>query len=114
MRISEAGASIDAARLLLRDNCLEAERKILEAGECTTIDKARWRRDGAYAANLCSKAVDQIFAAAGSGANYRKNPLQRYFRDIHAGVSHIGVSWDANAPEFARAALNLPTGNPNV
>jgi len=114
MRISEAGASIDAARLLLRDNCLEAERKVSEAGECTTIDKARWRRDGAYAANLCSKAVDQIFAAAGGGANYRKNPLQRYFRDIHAGVSHIGVSWDANAPEFARAALSLPTGNPNV
>ena len=114
MRISEAGASIDAARLLLRDNCLEAERKIAEVGACTEIDKARWRRDGAYAANLCAKGVDQIFAAAGGGANYRKNPLQRYFRDIHAGVSHIGVSWDANAPEFARAKLGLPTGNPNL
>ena len=32
MRISEAGASIDAARLLLRDNCLEAERTVAETG----------------------------------------------------------------------------------
>lgn len=114
MRIAEAGAAIDAARLLLRDNCLEAERVVAETGACSDLDKARWRRDGAYAAKLCAEAVDVIFAGAGGGANYRKNPLQRYFRDVHAGLSHIGVSWDANAPEFARAALGLPTGNPNV
>ncbi len=114
MHIAKAGASIDAARLLLRDNCQEAERLVGETGACPDADKARWRRDGAYAANLCAQAVDEIFAAAGGGANYRKNPLQRYFRDVHAGLSHIGLSWDANAPEFARAALGLPIGNPNV
>jgi 3-hydroxy-9,10-secoandrosta-1,3,5(10)-triene-9,17-dione monooxygenase len=114
LRIAEAGAAIDAARLLLRDNCDEATRVILETGTCTEAQKARWRRDGAYAARLAAQAVDTIFAAAGGAANYRKNPLQRHFRDVHAGLSHIGVSWDANAPEFARTAPGLPIGNPNV
>jgi 3-hydroxy-9,10-secoandrosta-1,3,5(10)-triene-9,17-dione monooxygenase len=114
MRIAEAGVKIDAARLLLRDNCEEATAVILETGTCTEAQKTRWRRDSAFAANLCAEAVDVIYAAAGGGANYRKNPLQRHFRDVHAGLSHIGLSWDANAPEYARSQLGLPIGNPNL
>ena len=93
MRISEAGASIDAARLLLRDNCLEAERKAAEIGACTEIDKARWRRDGAYAANLCAKGVDQIFAAAGGGQRDRRDHRgHRHLRCVappHGPVGHV-------------------------
>jgi 3-hydroxy-9,10-secoandrosta-1,3,5(10)-triene-9,17-dione monooxygenase len=114
LRIAEAGALIDAARLLLHSNCREAA-DIAEANDdFTDDDKTRWRRDGAYAAGMCAKAVDVIYAAAGGGANYRRNPLQRHFRDVHAGVSHIGVAWDVNGAEFGRTAVGLPHGNPNV
>ena len=114
LRIAEAGALIDAARLMLHSNCGEAAAIAEAHGEFSDDDKARWRRDGAYAACMCVKAVDVIYAAAGGGANYRRNPLQRHFRDIHAGVSHIGVAWDVNGAEFGRTAVGLPHGNPNV
>jgi alkylation response protein AidB-like acyl-CoA dehydrogenase len=32
--------------------------------------------------------VDLVFHAAGTNALYRKYPLERYFRDIHAAVQH--------------------------
>lgn len=114
LRIAEAGAQIDAARLLLRDNCSEAAAIAGADGEFSAGHKARWRRDAAYAATMCTRAVDLIYAAAGGAANYRHNPLQRHFRDIHAAISHIGVSWDLNAAEFGRTAVGLPPGNPNV
>jgi alkylation response protein AidB-like acyl-CoA dehydrogenase len=34
------------------------------------------------------RAVDLVFHAAGTNALYRKYPLERYFRDIHAAVQH--------------------------
>lgn len=114
LRVAEAGASIDAARLMLHGNSDEATA-IAAAGDSPTDDqKARWRRDAAYAATLCVKAVDLMYAAAGGGANYKKNSMQRHFRDIHAGAVHIGVAWDVNGAEFGRTALGLPLGNPNV
>ena len=114
IRIAEAGAQIDAARLLLHSNCKEATTIAETNASFDENQKARWRRDAAYAARLCGRAVDVIYEAAGGGANYRRNPLQRHFRDIHAAISHIGVAWDVNAAEYGRSAIGLPIGNPNV
>lgn len=114
LHIGEAGVLIDCARLLLRSNCEEATRTA-EAGMVPTIeDKMRWRRDAAYAATMSVQAADQLYRTSGGGANYMTNPLQRQFRDIHAGLGHIGVSWDVNGVGFGRVALGLPPDNPNV
>lgn len=45
IRIAEAGAQIDAARLLLRDNCNEAAAIAEADGDFSDGHKARWRRD---------------------------------------------------------------------
>ena len=114
LRIAEAGAAIDGARRALLD-CFAESQTHAEAGAVPSDDtKARWRRDAAYAARLSVQAVEVLYAAAGGGANYLSNPLQRHHRDIHAAAGHIGVSWDVNAAEFGRTALGLPLGNPNV
>jgi 3-hydroxy-9,10-secoandrosta-1,3,5(10)-triene-9,17-dione monooxygenase len=114
LRVGEAGAGIDASRRVLVD-CLAESQRLAEAGEVPSDGvKSRWRRDAAYTAQLCVQAVEVLYAAAGGGANYLSNPLQRHHRDIHAAAGHIGVSWDINAAEFGRVALGLPLGNPNV
>ena len=77
-------------------------------------DKVRWRRDGAYAARMCAQAVDIIFTAAGGGAIYESNPLQRAFRDIHAANGHFAVNWDANGINYGRVALGLPPDTANL
>ena len=114
VHVAEAAALADAAEAVMLRDCTEAMR-FAEAGKVPPMeDKVRWRRDGAYAARLCSQAVDIIFGAAGGGAIYESNPLQRAFRDIHAANGHFGVNWDANAINYGRVALGLPPDQANL
>ena len=65
MKIGEASALADTAEALMLKDCDEA-MAITASGVPTTIEqKARWRRNGAYAASLCTEAVNLLFAATG-------------------------------------------------
>ncbi len=74
--------------------------------------KLRYRRNGAFMANLSLRAVDLLMTVAGGNAIYQSNPLQRAFRDIHAAVSHISLNWEPAAIGYGRHALGLPVDNP--
>ena len=88
-------------------DCDDATR-IVEDGRVPTLpERARYRRDGAYAATLCTRAVDALFRATGGGAIYARNPLQRAFRDIHAANAHYVLNWDINGAMFGRVLLGL-------
>jgi 3-hydroxy-9,10-secoandrosta-1,3,5(10)-triene-9,17-dione monooxygenase len=114
VHVAEAGALIDAAQALMLRDCEEAARYAATSQVPPMEDKVRWRRDGAYAARMCTTAVDIIFTAAGGGAIYESNPLQRAFRDIHAANGHFGVNWDANGINYGRVALGLPPESSNL
>jgi 3-hydroxy-9,10-secoandrosta-1,3,5(10)-triene-9,17-dione monooxygenase len=87
--------------------------RITEAGVVPSLEqKARYRRDGAYAATLCTRAVDLLFAATGGSAVYQRNPIQRAFRDVHAANAHYALSWNVNAAIYGRVALGLPPDAP--
>src|SRR5204862_4418935 len=65
LRVAEAGVKVDAARLVIRTDCLEAER-IAQDGRVPTIEeKLRFKRNVAYAMALCTEAVDTLHALAG-------------------------------------------------
>ena len=114
VHVAEAGARIDAAEALMLRDCAEAMQYGEESKVPPMEDKVRWRRDGAFAARLCTEAVDVIFTAAGGGAIYESNALQRAFRDIHAANGHFGVNWDANGINYGRVALGLPPDTANL
>jgi 3-hydroxy-9,10-secoandrosta-1,3,5(10)-triene-9,17-dione monooxygenase len=112
VRLGEASALVDAAEAVMLRDCDEAMR-ITEAGVVPSLEqKARYRRDGAYAASLCTHAVDLLFTASGGGAVYRRNPIQRAFRDVHAANAHYMLSWNVNAAIYGRVALGLPPDAP--
>ena len=98
---------------MLKD-CDEATR-LTESGATPGVeDKARWRRDGAYAAGLCTRAVELIFTAMGGAAIYLDAPIQRAFRDVHAANAHYALSWDVNGTLWGRVALGLPSDAPTL
>jgi len=108
LKIGEASALADTAEALMLKGCDEA-MAITEDGVPPTIEqKARWRRDGAYAASLCTDAVNMLFAATGGGGVYLNQPIQRAFRDAHAANAHYALSWDVNGTQWGRIALGLP------
>ena len=105
LRVSAAGARIDAARLIARNDCL-AGQAIAEAGrEPTLEEKLRWKRNIAYAVQICTEAVDSLHGMAGAKGIYDHYPIQRLFRDAHSLMGHIGFSWDAQGAPWGQVAL---------
>jgi len=114
VKIAEAAACIDTARTLMRGHCATAQA-FAERGEVPDLPtKATWRRDGAFSAGLCERAVDVLFKCGGGAALFDDHPLQRAFRDVHAATAHISMIWEPQATTFGRVALGLPSDNPTL
>ena len=107
MRLAEAATLVDAAMTVTLKDCDEAMALAEKTVTPPLVDRARWRRDGAYAAQLAARAVDIVFAGTGGSAIHEAHPLQRALRDVHAANGHIGVSWDLNGGIYGRVALGL-------
>ncbi|MDB5631255.1 MAG: acyl-CoA dehydrogenase [Tardiphaga sp.] len=111
IKIAEASAKIDAARLIMRRTCIDAMADARRGCIPDIAEKTRYRRDGAYAVNLCTEAVSLLFAASGARGLYTTGVLQRQFRDAHAINAHIAFSFDAAGTNYGRVALDLPSEN---
>jgi len=114
LRVAAAGAKVDAARLIIRSDCLEAEQ-IAKSHRAPTIEeKLRFKRNVAYAMELCTETVDTLHALAGANGIYDAYPIQRLFRDQHALAAHIGFSWDAQAWPWGLVALGGEFSSPTM
>jgi alkylation response protein AidB-like acyl-CoA dehydrogenase len=110
LKIGEAGAAIDAARQLVDRDLKDIMATVGAGRELTVEQRARNKGDWGFAARLSVQAVDAIFAASGGGGLFRHGRIQRYWRDVHAGASHISMNWDAVGALYGRVALGLPPG----
>jgi len=111
IKIAEASAKIDAARLIMRSTCIEAMADARRGDFPDIAAKTKTRRDGAFAVNLCTEAVSLLFAASGARGLFTSAALQRQFRDAHAINSHLAFNFDAAGTNFGRVALGLPSEN---
>jgi 3-hydroxy-9,10-secoandrosta-1,3,5(10)-triene-9,17-dione monooxygenase len=111
IKIAEASAKIDAARLIMRANCLDAMADARRGQIPDIAAKTRLRRDGAFSVNLCTDAVSLLFAASGARSLFTSGALQRQFRDAHAVNSHLAFNFDAAGTNYGRVALGLPSEN---
>ncbi len=111
IKIAEASAKIDAARLIMRSTCIAAMADARRGHAPDTAVKTRMRRDGAFSVNLCTEAVSLLFAASGARGLATSGALQRQFRDAHAINSHIAFNFDAAGTNYGRVALGLPSEN---
>jgi 3-hydroxy-9,10-secoandrosta-1,3,5(10)-triene-9,17-dione monooxygenase len=114
VKIAEAAACIDTARGIMRRHC-EAAQGLADRNEVPDMmSKVTWRRDGAFSAGLCERAVDVLFKSSGGAALFDDHPLQRAFRDVHAATAHISMIWEPQATTYGRVALGLPCDNPTL
>ena len=111
IKIAEASAKIDAARLIMRSTCIEAMADARRGRFPDIAAKTKTRRDGAFAVNLCTEAVSLLFAASGARGLFTSAALQRQFRDAHAINSHLAFNFDAAGTNYGRVALGLPSEN---
>lgn len=108
VRIAEAASDIDAAWRQLMGNVGEEYALLCAGQEIPFSLRARARRDQVRATGRAIASIDRLFEAAGATALMNNQPLQRFWRDAHAGRVHA-----ANDPErayliFGNDAFGLP------
>jgi 3-hydroxy-9,10-secoandrosta-1,3,5(10)-triene-9,17-dione monooxygenase len=111
IKIAEAGAKIDASRMIMRESCMRAMADARRGHIPDMVVKTRYRRDGAYSVNLCTETVSLLFSASGARGLFTRGVLQRQFRDAHAINSHIAFNFDAAGTSYGRVMLGLPSDN---
>lgn len=114
LRIGAAGARIDAAQLLARNDCLAGQQQA-QAGKLMSVEeKLRLKRNLAYAVQLCSEAVDTLHTVAGANGIYDGYPIQRMFRDAHALAGHFSFAFDAHGSAWGLVALGGDFSSPTL
>jgi 3-hydroxy-9,10-secoandrosta-1,3,5(10)-triene-9,17-dione monooxygenase len=104
-RLARAAAEVDAASALL---VTDAKRFCnIPAREATPLDRARCRRDVAFATQLCREAVNSLYEASGGSGVYLKSELQRLWRDGNVAAAHHGLMWDIHGLAYGRLAAGL-------
>jgi len=114
LRIGAAGAKIDAAALLMRNDCLEAQHVYEEGGTLDVETRLRYKRNAALAVKLCVESVDSLHEMAGGTGIYDTYPLQRVFRDMRAAAGHFSFSTDAQLPPWGLVALGGEFKSPTL
>ena len=111
LRLAEAVAMIRSARAWLRE-AQAAFGTHVEAGEEVPFSaRAEMLLAATNACHASARAVDIVYTAAGANANYRKNPLQRALRDIHAATQHFAIA-GTQYESAGRMMLGLPPLDP--
>lgn len=106
-RVAEATGSIEAARLLTLQ-ALENALAAAFAGQQSELDlRLRNRLSQSFSARLVVQAIDALFQAAGGQGIFTAKPIQRAWRDIHAGAVHVSLTWDAVSTMYGQYALGL-------
>jgi alkylation response protein AidB-like acyl-CoA dehydrogenase len=112
LKVAEAAAEIDAARHLIAADLDEINATGRSGGVLDRMQSVRLKRDVAFAAQLCRRAVDRLAMAMGVPGQKDDHPVRMRARDMNALASHGLMSWESNALPFGRASFGLESGNP--
>jgi len=105
-RLAEAIGEIDASRAELR-HTWNAMWALGESNQAIPIElRTRGRWTAANIVQRCVRAVDMLFESSGGHAIFLDNPMQRYFRDIHAMRAHAINNPDGASQVFGFGELN--------
>ena len=106
-RLAAVSAEADAAFTIVMDNARMIDGSD-DPAAFTLVQRAKIKRDVAYAAQKARHAVNSLFEASGGSGIYDGAPLQRMWRDINGATAHVAFTWDVAASNYGRAIAGLP------
>jgi 3-hydroxy-9,10-secoandrosta-1,3,5(10)-triene-9,17-dione monooxygenase len=106
-RVAESAADLDAARLSLSRNFADVMGAAAAGAGFAPELLARVDRDRVLATRYAVAAVDRVFANAGARALSLDNPIQRAWRDVHAGAAHPASAPDLPLATYGALALGI-------
>ncbi|AUH68048.1 MULTISPECIES: 3-hydroxy-9,10-secoandrosta-1,3,5(10)-triene-9,17-dione monooxygenase oxygenase subunit [Gordonia] len=114
VRIAEAASDIDAAWRQLSGN-LQAEYDLIVAGEEVPMElRLAARRDQVRATSRAIDSIDLLFENSGAHALENGTPIQRFWRDAHAGRVHAANDPERAYQAFGNGEFGIPIGDTMV
>lgn len=107
MRLAESTHQVAAARALLEKSWADIAEHSARHEYPSRGTLAFWRTNQGYAVKMCIQAVDRLMEAAGGGAWFESNELQRLFRDSHMTGAHAYTDYDVCAQILGRELMGL-------
>jgi alkylation response protein AidB-like acyl-CoA dehydrogenase len=107
LRVADATASVDAARLILLRDLQTIAHKMREKGIIDIEDRITARRGQAFSVSLAIRAAEALNASTGGNGLAMSNSVQRAWRDANAVGRHISLNWDTVGTMYGQLALGL-------
>lgn len=98
--LARSSAEIDASYLLLRGAAERADHAPLDR-----LPVARNMRDAAVAVEMLVAVVERLFRSGGTRVQSEAEPLQRFWRDVHALAGHGALRLAPAAAAYARSVV---------
>jgi 3-hydroxy-9,10-secoandrosta-1,3,5(10)-triene-9,17-dione monooxygenase len=108
VRVAEAAAEIDGAWLALERNMTELMGHVRAGEEIPLSLRLRVRRDQVLGTAASIRAVDRLFENSGGRALKTGTPIQRFWRDVHAGRVHAINDPERALTLYGGAEFGLP------
>ncbi len=108
VRVAEAAAEVDSAWLALERNMAELMDHARAREEIPIGLRLRVRRDQVRGTAASIRAVDRLFENSGGRALKTGTPIQRFWRDAHAGRVHAINDPERALTMYGGAEFGLP------
>jgi 3-hydroxy-9,10-secoandrosta-1,3,5(10)-triene-9,17-dione monooxygenase len=106
--LGRAASEVDACRTQLLRNIGDMYDTALEGEPITLEARSRARRDQVQGTARAITAIDEIFDRSGAGTISLSNPIQRLWRDAHAGRHHTVNSVDRSLHSYGMTVMEFP------
>jgi indole-3-acetate monooxygenase len=110
MLLAQAESRLRAARLYVYDTMGAIWDTCCAGDRPAPSQRAELALAGCHAMRAALESVDSLYRLAGAEAVFTGHPLERCFRDLHAGSQHILFS-TAREQEFPRIQLGIDPAN---
>ncbi|MFF4772703.1 3-hydroxy-9,10-secoandrosta-1,3,5(10)-triene-9,17-dione monooxygenase oxygenase subunit [Microtetraspora fusca] len=105
--VARAASEIDAAILQMDRNIREVYQHAVDGVEIPMELRLRARRDQVRATERVLEAIDILFKTAGGNSLQRGNPIERAWRDAHAGSVHVANDVERALAMYGKAEFGL-------
>jgi 3-hydroxy-9,10-secoandrosta-1,3,5(10)-triene-9,17-dione monooxygenase len=114
LRVAESLSEIEAASGLVFRTRDEMVALAKSGAPYPLVERARWRRDAAWATLACGRAVERLFPILGAQGLNADHPVQRLWRDLRAMSHHFGLTWDIQGSVYGAVLFGYPSPDPRL
>ncbi|WP_280436339.1 3-hydroxy-9,10-secoandrosta-1,3,5(10)-triene-9,17-dione monooxygenase oxygenase subunit [Nocardia carnea] len=108
VRVARAAGEIEAAALTLDHNVAEQTRYVEAGEEIPERLRLRARRDQVLGTERSLHAIEMLFENSGGHSIKRDNPIERHWRDAHAGSVHVINDVERALAMYGRGEFGVP------